>query len=83
MKITRVLVDYLVEIAPEIYGPYVVFQNGKKVLYVQVLKAIYGILVALLLWYKQFCCDLEEVGFKFNCVANRKFKIFFVFFDDF
>ena len=28
MKITGVLVDYLVEIAPEIYGPYVVFQNN-------------------------------------------------------
>ena len=30
MKITGVLVDYLVEIAPEVYGKYVVFQNGKR-----------------------------------------------------
>ena len=30
MKITGVLVDYLIEIAPEVYGPYVVYQNGKK-----------------------------------------------------
>ena len=30
IKITRVLVDYLVEIAPEIYGLYVVFQNSKR-----------------------------------------------------
>ena len=33
-------------------------------------------LVASLLWYKQFRSDLEEVGFKFNpydlCVTNRK-----------
>ena len=28
MKITRVLADYLLEITPEIYGPYVVMQNG-------------------------------------------------------
>ena len=54
MKITGVLVDYLVEIAPEVYGKYVVFQNGKKVLYVQVLKALYGMLIALMLWYKNF-----------------------------
>jgi hypothetical protein len=45
MKITGVLVDMLVQIAPETYGPYVVFENGKKVLYVQVLKALYAALV--------------------------------------
>ena len=32
MKITGVLVDMLVDIAPELYGPYVVFERGKKVL---------------------------------------------------
>ena len=31
MKITGVLVDLLVQIAPETYGPYVVFENGRKV----------------------------------------------------
>ena len=75
MKITGVLVDLLVEMAPEVYGPFVVFENGRKVLYVQVLKALYGMLVASLLWYKQFKGDLEKVGFKFNpydpCVANK------------
>ena len=42
------------------------------------LKALYGMLVASLLWYKQFKSDLEESGFKFNpydpCVANRKVR---------
>ena len=78
MKITGVLVDLLVEIAPEVYGPYVVFENGRKVLYVQVIRALYGMLVAALLWYKQFKGDLESIGFKFNpydpCVANRIVK---------
>ena len=49
MKITGVLVDYLVEIALEVYGKYVVFQNSKKVLYVQVLKALYSMLIASML----------------------------------
>ena len=75
MKITGVLVDLMVEMAPEIYGPYVVYENGKKVLYVQVLKALYGMLVAALLWYLKFKKDLEGIGFKFNpydpCVGNR------------
>ena len=39
MKITGKLVDYLLLIAPEIYGGYVVYENGKRVLYVEVLRA--------------------------------------------
>ena len=75
MKITGVLVHLMVEMAPEVYGPYVVYENGKKVLYVRVLKALYGMLVASLLWYTKFKKDLEACGFKFNpydpCVANK------------
>ena len=75
MKITGVLVDLLVELALESYGPKAVFENGKKVLYVQVLRPLYGLLVASLLWYKQFRGDLEETGYEFNpydaCVANK------------
>jgi hypothetical protein len=58
MKITGVLVDMLVYINPELYGPAVVLENQKKVLYVEVLKAIYGMLEAALLWYKTFRKDL-------------------------
>jgi hypothetical protein len=76
MKITGVLIDMLVDINPELYGPAVVLENRKKVLYVEVLKAIYGMLKAALLWYKTFRKDLEDIGFNFNpddpCVANRK-----------
>jgi hypothetical protein len=40
MKITGVLVGMLVDINPELYGPAVVMENQKKVVYVEVLKAI-------------------------------------------
>ena len=76
MKATGVLVDLLVALAPDTYGSYVVFENGKKVLYLEVLRALYGMLVASLLWYIKFTKDLKKIGFKFNpydpCVANRK-----------
>ena len=49
MKITGVLVDLLVDMVPEVYKDYVVFENGKKVLYVQVLKALYRMLITALL----------------------------------
>ena len=75
MKLTGILLELLVELAPEIYGPYVVMEKGKRVLYLQVLRALYGMLVAALLWYRKFRADLESQGFKFNpydaCVANR------------
>ena len=78
MKITGVLVDLMVELAPDIYRPYVVTEGGKRVLYLQVLMVLYGMLAAALLWYKKFKEDLENIDFKFNpydaCVANRSVK---------
>jgi hypothetical protein len=76
MTITGVLAGILVDINPELYGPAVVMENRKKVIYVEVLKAIYGVLEAALLWYKTFRKDLKDNGFIFNpydpCVANKK-----------
>ena len=63
MKITGVLVDLLVQLAPEVYTTYIVYENGQKVLYIQVLQAIYGMLQASLLWYKRFKGDLKSIGF--------------------
>jgi hypothetical protein len=50
MKITGVLVDMLVKLNPELYGPYMVYER----LYGQVMRAIYGMLEAAILWYKKF-----------------------------
>ena len=75
MKITGVLVDMLLELDSETYIKHVVFENGKKVIYVVVLRAIYGMLVSSLLFHNKFCGNLENIGFEFNpynpCVANR------------
>ena len=54
MKITGVLVDILLANNPDLYGGYVVYERGQKLLYVEVLKAIYGMLVSTILWYKKF-----------------------------
>jgi hypothetical protein len=61
---------------PTFYGPAVVLENRKKALYVEVLKVIFRMLEAALLWYKAFIIDLEDIGFILNphdpCVANKK-----------
>ena len=74
MKITGTMVDILINMEPE-YRKYIVKENGKRVIYTVVLRAIYGMLQSSLLWYNQFRGDLEEQGFIFNdydpCIANK------------
>ena len=53
MKICSELVDILVSIDPNTYKHYVTIENGKKVLYVKLLKEIFGTLEAALLFYKK------------------------------
>ena len=78
MKIAGVLVDMLVERNAELYGPYVVYNDHRRVLYVQVIRVICRMLEAALLWYKKFRGELEQDAFEFNpydpCVANRERK---------
>ena len=75
MKITGELVDMMVELNHSAYSKYVVREGKRKVIYVVVLRALYGMMVASLLWYAKFRKDLESIGFEFNpydpCVANR------------
>ena len=54
MKITGVLVDMLIQLDPQLYGPHVGYEKERKVLYVQVLRAICGMLQASLLWYLKY-----------------------------
>jgi Reverse transcriptase (RNA-dependent DNA polymerase) len=74
MKIRGVLVDILCYIDPK-YKYYVEIENEKKILYVHITKAIYGLLASAMLFYRRFTKDLTEFGFKINpydpCVANK------------
>jgi hypothetical protein len=76
LKIRGVLVDMLLKIAPDVYGPYVTTdKKGVKQVIVQSLNAIYGTMVASLLYYRKFCNTLTRNGFEVNpydpCVFNR------------
>ena len=73
------LVDVLVSIAPDVYGQYVsTTKTGQNVLIVECLNAVYGAMMAALLYYKKFVKGLVNHGFKLNpydgCVANKIFK---------
>jgi hypothetical protein len=51
VKVAGVLVNILVKLNPELYGPYMVYEKNRKVLYVQVMRAINRMLEAALLWF--------------------------------
>ena len=75
MKIKCGLVDILVELDPETYRDYVVYEGKTKVFYVQALKELYGMLQSSLLFYKKLRGNLVSIGFVVNpydpCVANQ------------
>ena len=74
MKIRGVLVDILCEIDPT-YKDYVITEGKQSILYVHITKALYGMLVSAMLFYKDFRNFLEQDGFVVNpydpCVANK------------
>jgi len=70
------LTELMVAINPALYAPYVIMtEKGEKLLYVKMLKAMYGLMRAALLFYLKLRKDLEEYGFTMNaydpCVANK------------
>ncbi len=76
IKIRGVLVDILVQIAPDVYKSYVTAdKKGTEQLLVQCQNVLYGTMVASLLYYRKFTKNLMSVGFEINpydpCVANK------------
>ena len=75
MVIKGSLVDMLIQIEPEIHQLQYFIEKGKKVLYLHVKKAIYGMLQSGLLYYQKFRKDIEEYRFRINpydpCVVSK------------
>ena len=72
-------VDILLEIIPETYWEYVVYEEKIKVLCVRMEKTLYGMMILSILYYKNFWSDIESIGYKVNpydpCVANKQHNI--------
>ena len=70
------MVDKLIEIDEEMYAPYVTWEGRQKVMYVELLKALYGTIKAVkLFWEKMMNHLVKDWGFTINpydsCVANK------------
>jgi hypothetical protein len=74
IKLEGASVDIMCDVCEE-YKEFVTYENGKKVLYLRLLKALYGCVKSALLWYELFTGTLTHMGFELNpydtCVANK------------
>jgi hypothetical protein len=75
IKIRGVLVDILVEITPDVHISYVSRdKKGMNQLLVQFQNALYGTMVASLLYYCKFVKSLMDIGFIINHYDPRVAK---------
>jgi hypothetical protein len=75
VRLTDIMVDILLQLDHAKYAPYVVIERGRRVLYVQLDKALYGTIKAAKLFYENFLGTLKKLKFETNpydaCVANK------------
>ena len=75
MRIDGAMAELLMEIDYNMYHPHMVMVKGKPVIYVELLKALYGTLRAARLFWETLSGKLQEWGFTLNpydsCVANK------------
>ena len=77
IRIRGDVVSILENITPEVYSEFVTKdKHGNKQLIVRCLNALYGTMVASLLYYRKFTKSLNEKGFVMNpydpCVWNKE-----------
>ena len=65
MKIRGAMVEMLLELDPT-YEEFVTVEKGQRMLYVHILRAIYGMLMSGLLCYRKFRSAIEGIGYKVN-----------------
>ena len=75
MRIDGAMAELLMEVDYDMYHPHMVMEKGKPVIYVELLKALYGTLRAARLFWETLSGKLQEWGFTLNaydsCVANK------------
>jgi hypothetical protein len=75
VRFTGKMLDLLIEIDAEMYGPCVVQEGKERVMYVELLKALYGTVRAARLFWEKLSGKLLEWGFTPNpydpCVMNK------------
>jgi hypothetical protein len=75
MRVTDALTKFLVAVAPFVYSRFVSEEKGQDVIYLQLIRALYGCLKSALQFWKHLSGHLKKRGYVLNpydsCVADR------------
>ena len=75
MRMNGTLAELMAKTDPKLYRKYLMDEKGKKVLYLRLQKALYGMMKSALLFYRKLISELKGVGFEINpydpCVVNK------------
>jgi hypothetical protein len=75
MQMNGTLAKLIVQTDPTLYRKYLVNKKGKKVPYLRLQKALYGMMKSALLFYQKLVLELKSIGFIVNpydpCIANK------------
>ncbi len=75
MQMNRTLSKLMAKTDPKLFRKYLVDKKGKKVLYLRLQKAQYGMMKSFLLFYQKLVSELKSMGFGVNpydpCIANK------------
>ncbi len=75
MRINGTLAELMAKTDPKLYRKYLMDEKGKKVLYLRLQKALYGMMKSTLLFYRKLISELKGMGFEINpydpCVVNK------------
>ena len=67
MRLDGILAELMVQVAPSLYRKYITSNaKGKPILYVQLEKAVYGMMKSALLFYRKLVADLTSLGYEIN-----------------
>ena len=75
MRMNGTLAELMAKTDPKLYRKYLSNEKRKKVLYLRLKKALYGMMKSALLFYKKLILELIGMGFIINpydpCIANK------------
>ena len=75
MRMNGTLAELMAKTDPKLYRKYLTDEKGKKVLYLRLQKALYGMMKSALLFYRKLISELKGMGFEINpydpCVVNK------------
>ncbi len=75
LRMNGTLAELMAKTDPKLYRKYITDEKGRKVLYLHLQKALYGMMKSAFLFYRKLTSELKGMGFEVNpydpCIVNK------------